>query len=119
MGCVDGYNGFLNSNGRPSYVLQAVVDDTYRIREVQGKPVGLILLWDSGLIRGYNTRSPAITPEQESFNVYLSAALTAAETAFARLKSRWAVLLKRSDLHYTFTPYVAATCYALHNFCEN
>lgn len=69
------------------------------------------------LIKGY-TRHQGLTPEQESFNVYLSAARTCVEIAFGRLKSRWRILLKRSDLHYTFSPYLIATCCALHNFCE-
>ena len=70
------------------------------------------------LIKGY-AHSPNITPEQESFNAYLSSARTTAETAFERLKSRWRVLLKRSDCHFTFTPHVVGACCALHNFCEN
>lgn len=69
------------------------------------------------LIKGY-TRSPNLTAEQESFNVYLSSARTVVEIAFGRLKSRWRVLLKRSDFHFTFTAHVIATCCALHNFCE-
>ncbi|XP_054645638.1 uncharacterized protein si:ch211-121a2.4 isoform X1 [Dunckerocampus dactyliophorus] len=152
----DGYKDFLNRNGWPSYVLQAVVDDMYRFwninckmpgrahdanvlrqsalfaqahqlpkepREINRIPVNLFLLGDPAyplmdwLMKDY-IRSPNITPEQESFNVYLSSARTTVEIAFGRLKSRWRVLLKRSDFHYTFTPHVVATCCALHNFCE-
>lgn len=69
-------------------------------------------------MKGY-TNSPQMTPEQESFNVYLSSARTTVEIAFGRLKSRWRVLLKRSDFHFTFTPHVIATCCALHNLSED
>ena len=58
-----------------------------------------------------------ITPEQESFNAYLSSARTTVEIAFGRLKSRWRVLMKLGVFHFSFTPKVIATCCALHNFC--
>uniref|UniRef100_A0A671UEH1 DDE Tnp4 domain-containing protein n=1 Tax=Sparus aurata TaxID=8175 RepID=A0A671UEH1_SPAAU len=80
-----------------------------------GDPAYPLLDW---LMKGY-THSPNITPEQESFNVHLSSARTTVEIAFGRLKSRWRVLLKRSDFHFTFTPHIIATCCALHNFCES
>ncbi|XP_061586881.1 uncharacterized protein LOC133451756 [Cololabis saira] len=168
IGCIDGthipvlppsegYKDFVNRKGWPSYVLQAVVDDTYRfwniscklpgsahdanvlrhsalfshadqlpkgLREINGVAINHFLLGDPAyplmewLIKGY-THSPRITPEQESFNVYLSSARTTVEIAFGRLKSRWRVLLKRSDFHFTFTPHVIATCCALHNLCED
>ncbi|XP_061919157.1 uncharacterized protein LOC133660069 [Entelurus aequoreus] len=168
LGCIDGthvpvlppsdsFKDFTNRKGWPSYVLQAVVDDTYRFwninckmpggahdakvlkqsalfalahqlpkepREISRTPVNLFLLGDPAyplldwLIKGY-VRSPDMTPEQESFNAYLSSARTTVEIAFGRLKSRWKVLLQRSDFHYTFTPHVVATCCALHNFCES
>ncbi|CAK6966416.1 Hypothetical predicted protein [Scomber scombrus] len=153
----DGYKDFANRKGWPSYVFQAVVDDTYRFwnincklpgsahdanvlrqsalfshahllpkgqREINGVAVSHFLLGDpvyplmDWLIKGY-AHSPRITPEQESFNVYLSSARTTVEIAFGRVKSRWKVLLKRSDFHFTFTPHVIATCCALHNLCED
>nr|XP_040024722.1 uncharacterized protein LOC120812643 [Gasterosteus aculeatus aculeatus] len=93
-------------------------------REFDGVSIGHFLLGDPAyplmdwIMKGY-THSPNITPEQESFNVYLSSARTTVEIAFGRLKSRWRVLMKRSDFHFTFTSKVIATCCALHNFCEN
>ncbi len=45
----------------------------------------------------------ALTPERESFSIYLKAARTSVQRAFWRLKSRWWVLLKRSDFHFTFS----------------
>lgn len=69
------------------------------------------------LMKSY-PQSPGLTPEQEPFNVNLSSARTTEEIAFGRLKSRWRVLLKRSDFHFTFSPCMIATCCALHNFSE-
>lgn len=92
-------------------------------REIDGVSIGHFILGDPAyplmdwIMKGY-THSPNITP-QESFNVYLSSARTTVEIAFGRLKSRWRVLMKRSDFHFSFTPKVIATCCALHNFCEN
>ena len=91
--------------------------------QIEGQEVDFFVLGDPAyplmpwLMKGYR-QSPRLTPQQESFNVYLSSARTAIEVAFGRLKSRFRVLLKRSDFHFTFTPYLAATCCALHNFCE-
>nr|XP_040024088.1 uncharacterized protein LOC120812311 isoform X2 [Gasterosteus aculeatus aculeatus]XP_040024089.1 uncharacterized protein LOC120812311 isoform X2 [Gasterosteus aculeatus aculeatus] len=90
-------------------------------REIDGVSIGHFLLVEPAyplmdwIMKGY-THSPNITPEQESFNVYLSSARTTVEIAFGRLKSRWR---ERSDFHFTFTSKVIATCCALHNFCEN
>ena len=93
-------------------------------REIDGVSIGHFLLGDPAyplmdwIMKGY-THSPNITPEQESFNVYLSSARTTVEIAFGRLKSRWRVLMKLGVFHFSFTPKVIATCCALHNFCEN
>uniref|UniRef100_A0A3P9JGM7 DDE Tnp4 domain-containing protein n=1 Tax=Oryzias latipes TaxID=8090 RepID=A0A3P9JGM7_ORYLA len=69
------------------------------------------------LIKGYSN-SPHLIPEQESFNTYLSSVRVGVEMTFGLLKSRWRVLLKRSDFHFTYMPAMIATCCALHNFCQ-
>lgn len=92
-------------------------------KEISGTSVNLFLLGDAAyplldwLISDY-TPSPHLTAEQESFNAYLRSARTTVDIAFGKLKSRWRVLLRKCDFHYTFIPYVIATCCALHNFCE-
>lgn len=68
------------------------------------------------IIKGYTGRN--LTPQQESFNVYLSKARMCVEIAFGRLKSRWRILKKRVDLDYEFTPLLMTTCCMLHNLCE-
>uniref|UniRef100_A0A1A8E0G7 DDE Tnp4 domain-containing protein n=1 Tax=Nothobranchius kadleci TaxID=1051664 RepID=A0A1A8E0G7_NOTKA len=131
FGCIDGthipivppsdrYQDFVNQKGWPSYAHRLPKEP----RDIHGTAVDLFLLGQPAypltkwLMKGY-THSPHITAEQESFNVYLSCARTTVEIAFGRLKSRWQVLMKRSDFHHTFTPHVIATCCALHNFCES
>lgn len=92
-------------------------------KEICGTSVDFFLLGDSTypltdwLMKGY-TQAPPITLQEESFNAYLSSAQTTVKIAIGRLKSRWRVLAKRSDFHYSFSPKVIATCCALHNFCE-
>ena len=88
----------------------------WRVRPYMSLSLGtrLVPYW---LMKGY-IHSQALTPQKESFNTYLSSARTGVEIAFGRLKSWWRVLLKQSDFHFTFTPYVVGTWCALHNFCE-
>lgn len=38
--------------------------------------------------------------------------------AFGRLKGRWRMLLKRSDIDYRFMPNVVGACCTLHNMIE-
>uniref|UniRef100_A0A8C7WXN8 DDE Tnp4 domain-containing protein n=1 Tax=Oryzias sinensis TaxID=183150 RepID=A0A8C7WXN8_9TELE len=144
----DGYKDFVNRKGWPSYILQAVVDDQFCCKmpgsahdanalrhsdlfqrahllpkPIGGKDTNLLLVGDPAyplldwLIKGY-ANSPRLNPEQESFNTYLSSARVGVEMTFGLLKSRWRVLLKRSDFHFTFMPTMIATCCALHNSCQ-
>lgn len=88
------------------------------MKNIEGEEINLLIVGDPAyplldwLIKGY-TNSPCLTPEQESFNVYLSSVRVGVEMTFGMLKSRWRVLLKRSDFHFTFAPTMIATCCAL------
>ena len=82
--------------------------------QIVGDPAYPLLDW---LLKGH-LNLPNLPPEQESFNVYLSSVRVGVEMTFGFLKSRWRVLLKRSDFHFTFAPKVIATCCALHNLCQ-
>lgn len=77
-----------------------------------GDPAYPLLPW---LLKGY---TGSVTPEQESFNTYLSSSRIFVENAFGRLKARWRILLKRSDINYKFMPSVTQTCVILHNIVE-
>ena len=59
-----------------------------------------------------------LSPEEENFNVRLSSARVSVEMAFGRLKSRWRILKKESDINYKFMPQVVAACCTLHNIIE-
>jgi len=77
-----------------------------------GDPAYPLLPW---LLKGY---TGALTPEEESFNTYLSSARICVENAFGRLKARWRVLLKRADINYKFMPSIVHACVILHNIIE-
>ncbi|XP_060854937.1 uncharacterized protein LOC132932573 [Metopolophium dirhodum] len=78
-----------------------------------GDPAYPLLPW---LLKGY---TGALTPEEESFNTYLSSVRICVENAFGRLKARWRVLLKRADINYKFMPSIVHSCVILHNIIEN
>ncbi|XP_063062128.1 uncharacterized protein LOC134454980 isoform X2 [Engraulis encrasicolus] len=92
------------------------------VKTIEGQEVPLLIIGDPAypllrwLVKAYK-HSPALTPEQLSFNLHLSPARVGVENTFGMLKARWRVLLKQSEFHFTFTPKVIATCCALHNFC--
>lgn len=57
--------------------------------------------------------------DKQHFNESLNSARVHVEMAFGRLKGRFRMLLKRSDIHYTFMPEVIAACCTLHNLIED
>lgn len=59
-----------------------------------------------------------LSKEKDLFNKTLNSARVKVEMAFGRLKGRWRLLLKRSDIDYTFMPQVIVACCVLHNMIE-
>ncbi|XP_037930720.1 protein ALP1-like [Teleopsis dalmanni] len=59
-----------------------------------------------------------LTVEETSFNLYLNQARIVVEQAFGRLKGRWRILNKKSDLDVYNMPHVIIACGILHNFVE-
>lgn len=59
-----------------------------------------------------------LSREKDKFNKTLNSARVKVEMAFGRLKGRWRLLLKRSDINYTFMPQVIVACCVLHNMIE-
>ena len=70
------------------------------------------------LIKPYPGKSSTLTQQNESFNVYHSAARNVIKKTFGRLKSRWRRLLKKMDLHAETAPTIIAAAFFLHNICE-
>lgn len=60
-----------------------------------------------------------LSPEDDSFNVYLSSTRMCVEIAFGKLKSRWRMLQKRMDVDTSMSPQVITACCILHNICED
>lgn len=56
--------------------------------------------------------------DKELFNYRLSRARMTVENTFGRLKARWRILLKFSEMQFNKTIKVITTCCILHNLCE-
>ncbi|XP_059472882.1 uncharacterized protein LOC132195124 [Neocloeon triangulifer] len=59
-----------------------------------------------------------MSEREEHFNARLSRAKSVAEEAFNRLKSRWKILMKRSDYNVENLKEIIKTCSILHNVCQ-
>lgn len=59
-----------------------------------------------------------LPPDKELFNYRLSRARMTVENTFGRLKARWRILLKFSEMKFKKTVKVIISCCILHNMCE-
>lgn len=90
-----------------------MINDTEVPYMIVGDPAYPLLPW---LMKNYTrARGRPLTPEEDSFNVYLNKARVSVEMAFGWLKGRFRVLLKRVELHHSFAPFVVSACCVLHN----
>lgn len=78
-----------------------------------GDPAYPLLPW---LMKGFS--GPNLSEEEEVFNLHLNGSRVKVEHTFGRLKGRWRVLAKRSDIDHKFMPTVVVACCVLHNLCE-
>lgn len=144
----EGYRDYINRKCWASLILQAVVDDKGWFRNIfvgiPGSTHDAAVLRQSSLyndpalhpqasltIEGVDIPpypllpwlmkaypGPHLTPAEEVFNKHLNSIRVAVEHSFGRLKGRWRVLAKRSDIHHSFIPTVISACCVLHNICE-
>jgi hypothetical protein len=56
---------------------------------------------------------------QKTYDYHLQRATTPVEIAFAHLRGRWKILLKRCDLQLDNMINIVKTCLVLHNLCES
>lgn len=65
-----------------------------------------------------NYPGSSISRDEEEFNYRMNLARIRSEHGFGRLKGRFRMLQKRSDISYKFMPQVIAACCVLHNIIE-
>ncbi|KAL6416531.1 hypothetical protein ACFW04_013380 [Cataglyphis niger] len=99
----DGYRDFINLPGASNDAAVLKNSNLYKNCNLLIPPIGY-------------TKSNRLTPEEESFNVYLNSGRVCVEIAFGKLKARW--LIKRIDIHYSYVPHIISACCILHNIVE-
>lgn len=77
-----------------------------------GDPTYLLM---SLVMKGFS--GPNVAEEKQTFIEQLCKMRVQVEHAVGRLKTRWRVLTKRSDIHHTSNPTAELRC-ILHNLCE-
>lgn len=137
---------YINSMGWSSTILLATADDNYKFTYINiGYPgqenVNAIfetcglkkkfeeglhpkchLIGDKAFILSRCMMKPVfgenLSSDKELFNDRLTQARMTVKNAFHRLKARWTVLLKFSDMQFKKIVKITTTCCILHNLCE-
>ncbi len=90
-------------------------------KNIEKVTVNPLLLGDSAfpfriwLMKPYG--HDTLSPKESNFNYHLSRARMVAEQAFCQLKSRWRILLCRSECEPESVKVTALACVFLHNLC--
>lgn len=90
------------------------VDGKRVMYSILGDPAYPLMLW---LLKNYNY-DENMSPAKDYFNVNLNNGRLVGENAVGRLKARWRILCKQSEVNYKFMPKIILACCILHNICE-
>lgn len=80
---------------------------------ILGDPAYPLLPW---LLKNYP--GSGLTAEKQAFNEHMNSGRIRVEMSFGKLKCRFRILCKRSEVSYKFMPKVVAACCVLHNLIE-